>query len=105
MAELMMQLDGNVLGEIPYHPLGDHLAIALVYDLPEAMQTIGQERLDKWGVTLYEAMEVARENLGNCHLRSLSSAQRKATASSFRRQTTTTTPAACSSWIRSGISG
>ena len=63
MAELMMQLDGKVLGEIPYHQLGDHLAIAIVYDLPEAMQTIGQERLDKWGVTLYEAMEVARENL------------------------------------------
>ena len=63
MAELMMQLEGKVQGEIPYQPLGDHLAIGLVYDLPEAMQTIGQERLDKWGVTLYEAMEVARENL------------------------------------------
>jgi hypothetical protein len=64
MAELMMQLEGKVQGEIPYQPLGDNLAIGLVCDLPEAMQTIGQERLDKWGVTLYEATEVARENLG-----------------------------------------
>ena len=63
LAALMMELEGGKQSAIPYQPIGDHLAVALVYDLPDAMQTIPQPRLDQWGVTLYEAMEVARQNL------------------------------------------
>lgn len=47
----------------PYQVLGDHFGIALVYDLPDSMRSIPQANLDTWGVTLYEALEVARDNL------------------------------------------
>jgi Protein of unknown function (DUF1444) len=62
-AELMLRAEGKRSGEVPYQQLGDDLAIALVYDLPDSMRTIGQKDLDRWGVTLYEAIEVARANL------------------------------------------
>ena len=47
----------------PYVPLGEHFGVALVYDLPDAMRSIPQANLDAWGLTLYEALEIARENL------------------------------------------
>jgi hypothetical protein len=47
----------------PYVPLGEHFGVALVYDLPDAMRSIPQANLDAWGLTLYEVLEVARENL------------------------------------------
>ena len=40
-----------------------HLVTCLVYDLPNTMRFVNQENLAKWDVTLYEAMEVARQNL------------------------------------------
>jgi hypothetical protein len=49
----------------PYEIIAEHLALALVYDLPTAMRTIGDEDLDTWGLTFYEAMEVARQNLAD----------------------------------------
>jgi hypothetical protein len=48
---------------LPHQVLGEHLAVGLVYDLPQAMRTISQEDLDGWGVTFYEALEAARYNL------------------------------------------
>ncbi len=48
---------------VPQQPIGDHLALSLVYDLPQAMRSIIQDDLDKWGVTLYEAVEAAKNNL------------------------------------------
>jgi uncharacterized protein YtpQ (UPF0354 family) len=48
---------------LPYQVLGEHFGVGLVYDLPELMQSIQQAQLDAWGITFYEAMEVARENL------------------------------------------
>ncbi len=47
----------------PYQVLAEHFGVALVYDLPESMRSVQQTSLDAWGVTFYEAMEVARENL------------------------------------------
>jgi uncharacterized protein YtpQ (UPF0354 family) len=49
----------------PYVPLGEHFGVALVYDLPDAMRSIPQANLDAWGLTLYEALEFARENLAS----------------------------------------
>lgn len=49
--------------DIPYEVIADSLCAGLVYDLPTSMATINQEQLDKWGVTFYEAMEVAKQNL------------------------------------------
>jgi hypothetical protein len=61
---------------VPQQPLGDHLALSLVYDLPQAMRSIIQEDLDKWGVSFYEAVESAKSNLeqmGNVAFASLQS--------------------------------
>ena len=61
---------------VPQQPIGDHLALSLVYDLPQAMRSIIQEDLDKWEVSLYEAIEAARSNLeqmGNVAFASLQS--------------------------------
>ena len=47
----------------PYVPLGEHFGVALVYDLPASMRSILQANLDAWGLTLYEALEIACQNL------------------------------------------
>ncbi len=47
----------------PHEILGEHFGVGLVYDLPESMRSIPQASLDAWGVTFYEAMEAAMENL------------------------------------------
>ena len=47
----------------PYEVLGEHFGVGIVYDLPEAMRSIPQGSLDAWGVTFYEALEAAMENL------------------------------------------
>lgn len=39
------------------------MVASLVYDLPETMRSISKEDLSNWGVTYYEALEIARENL------------------------------------------
>ena len=43
--------------------MGEHFGVGLVYDLPESMRSISQASLDAWGVTFYEALEAAMENL------------------------------------------
>jgi len=43
--------------------LGEHFGVALVYDLPGAMRPVPQSNLDAWGITFYEALEIAKENL------------------------------------------
>jgi len=49
--------------DLPACEVGDHLLAVLVYDLPAATQTLTGQQLDDWGVSFYEAMEVAKENL------------------------------------------
>lgn len=62
--EVDLLLAGDGEGTIPpYEIVGDHLALSLVYDLPDSMMTVNDELLGKWNVTFYEAMEVARKNL------------------------------------------
>ena len=63
LAQLRMQGEGNDMSPWPYQPLAEDLAIAIVYDLPEAMRSVTQDDLDNWGVSFYEALEVARHNL------------------------------------------
>ena len=48
---------------VPQQFIGEHLSLSLVYDLPQAMRSIGQDDLDRWGVTFYEAVEAAQQNL------------------------------------------
>lgn len=60
---LQAELRGTPHYEIPQQLIGDQLALSLVYDLPHTMRTIGQEELDVWNVSFYEAVEAARHNL------------------------------------------
>lgn len=47
----------------PHVILGDHLAVALVYDMQESMLYITNDMLESWAITVYELFESARENL------------------------------------------
>jgi uncharacterized protein YtpQ (UPF0354 family) len=60
---LQSAIEGHSPPDIPSHDIGEHLAAALVYDLPESMQSINREQLDGWDISYYEALEVARLNL------------------------------------------
>ena len=62
-----LELEATVKGTTPpppsMTPLGSHLLLGVVYDLPNSMKTIRREDLGTWEVTFYEAMEQAVENL------------------------------------------
>lgn len=62
-----MRLDRVIHGgewqAFPSVPLSEHLEICLVYDLPKAMHFVSQENLDKWRISVDEAVEVAKQNL------------------------------------------
>jgi uncharacterized protein YtpQ (UPF0354 family) len=60
---LREEVEHGTPGSWPYQVLGEHFGIGLVYDLPDSMRLIPQASLDAWGVTFYEALEAARENL------------------------------------------
>ena len=54
--------DGG-LPALPGESVGEHLIACLAYDWPESVRSIGDEDLRRWGVTFYEAREVAKRNL------------------------------------------
>jgi hypothetical protein len=60
--DLQLASDGDATPP-PYETIGEHLALSLVYDLPDSMMTISDGMLEKWNISFYEAMEVARQNL------------------------------------------
>lgn len=49
--------------DLPLDDVGQHLYASVVYDLPHSVRSISNEDLENWGVTVYEAMEVAKQNL------------------------------------------
>ena len=57
------KLDGR-FGKRPFHAIGEHLGLMLVYDWPDAVMWLGQRDLRTWGVTFGDALEIARQNLG-----------------------------------------
>lgn len=62
-ARLRMEIGGNGDTFLPYQTLGDDLGMGLVYDMPDAMKPVSNQELDLWGVTFYEVLEAARDNL------------------------------------------
>ena len=54
---------GPDFDEMPSEPIGAHLVLGLAYDWPESVQSINRTSLDAWDVTIFEAMEPARDNL------------------------------------------
>ena len=62
--ELHRRIKGGVQRcEIPLYPLGEHLYSSIVYDLPTAMRSVSMTDLERWGVTIYQAIEDACQNL------------------------------------------
>ena len=57
------KLDRDWKAACPYQLIGEHLGLTLVYDLPDAFARLSESHLKKWGVSLDEAMTVARQNL------------------------------------------
>jgi uncharacterized protein YtpQ (UPF0354 family) len=63
-ARLQLQVQGEKDLPLPLHRvMAEHLAIALVYDLPESMRQIQEEELADWGVTFEQALAEAIDNL------------------------------------------
>jgi len=60
--QLKAQLDGLSI-DWPYRVVAEHLAVSLVYDLPEAMMQVQQHHLADWGRGFEEAFNAACENL------------------------------------------
>ena len=60
---LRSRLTGQSAPDWPLEPIGDHLFLSLVYDLPESVRSISNSDLENWGVTYWEAREVAVQNL------------------------------------------
>ncbi|MFN3150740.1 DUF1444 family protein [Bremerella sp.] len=63
IGNLERRLRGDKPTEVTSTMVGDHLLALPIFDLPEAMRTIDAERMNQWGRSLYELMEVALENL------------------------------------------
>ncbi|WP_165229882.1 hypothetical protein [Aquisphaera insulae] len=61
--KLQSRVDGSAEFDWPYRVVGEHYGAGLVYDLPHAMSQINGQQLDRWGVTLEEAMDLAMLNL------------------------------------------
>lgn len=61
--KLASQIQGNQSLELPLVPIGEHLLLGLVFDLPASMRSIIADNLRDWDVSLYEAIEAAKHNL------------------------------------------
>lgn len=58
------KIDGMGDGpDLPSIPIGDHLLACVAFDWPDSTQSISDADLERWEVSVYEALEVARENL------------------------------------------
>lgn len=63
IGNLERRLRGEQPAEFTSTIVGDHLLALPIFDLPEAMRTIDADRMNQWGRSIYELMEVALENL------------------------------------------
>ncbi len=62
-SQLIAEAEGNDLLDIPSIQMSDYLVVCLVYDLPQSMRFVTQKDLSDWSIPVYQAMEVARQNL------------------------------------------
>jgi hypothetical protein len=61
--DLRARLESGQGLDTPVYDVGEHLVASVVFDLPTSVRTVGREDFEKWDVTFYEAIEVARQNL------------------------------------------
>ncbi len=62
-ARLRMVISGDDDTFLQYQTIGDDLGLGLVYDMPDSMKPISNKEIELWGVTFYDALEAARENI------------------------------------------
>jgi hypothetical protein len=60
---LRCELSGHEMPDWPLEPIGEHLYLSLVYDLPESVRSISNDDLSNWNVSYWRAREVAVQNL------------------------------------------
>lgn len=65
---LRARLNDQPAPDWPLESIGDHLFLSLVYDLPESVRSIANDDLQAWGVSYWEAREVAVQNLEETEL-------------------------------------
>ncbi|MBA2117483.1 DUF1444 family protein [Bremerella alba] len=63
IGNLERRLRGEHSSEATSTMVGEHLLALPIFDLPEAMRTVDAARMNQWGCSIYELMEVALENL------------------------------------------
>ena len=63
---LRQKLEGGTGMDVPLYPLGEHLSIGIVYDLPHSMRSITNGDLKGWDTSWYEAFEASRHSLEEC---------------------------------------
>ncbi len=61
--ELEANLENRPLPVFPHVVLGEHLAVHLAYDMPDSLRLLDQSQLDQWDVSLWEALEVSKQNM------------------------------------------
>ncbi len=62
-ARLRMVIGGDEDTFLQYQTIGDDLGLGLVYDMPDSMKPISNKEIELWGVTFYDALAAARDNL------------------------------------------
>jgi hypothetical protein len=67
---------GSKWKELACTPVSEHLIACLVFDLPTTMQYVTADKLEQWGVSLYEAVEIARQNLAEREFKAASLGER-----------------------------
>ena len=67
---------GSKWKDLACTPVSDHLIACLVFDLPTTMQYVSADKLEEWGISLYEATEIARQNLEEREFKAASLADR-----------------------------
>lgn len=60
---IRQEIEGGPTPDFYVQTLGSHYCVNLAYDFPESMSMLTSQHLEDWGVTPYEALEVARQNL------------------------------------------
>lgn len=59
----LVERDDDGGPDLTGEPMGAHLLLSLAFDWPDSSSSVPPSMLEKWGVSVYEALEAARENL------------------------------------------
>lgn len=63
MTQLRFRAQNRDMPHFPYQDIGENFGLALSYDMHDSILIISEKHLDDWGISFYEAMEIAMRNL------------------------------------------